>query len=88
MINRIMLQPVWICALLLVSGCSLFGSGSDDSRMTITNKGCEVEISQHGKVKGLEGTEFSEDITVAPDCSVTVNVKDGVKPATQNEEVK
>lgn len=71
-----------------VAGCGLFGTGSDDSRMTIKNKGCEVEISQHGKVSGTDQTEFSEDITVLPDCSVTVNVKDGVKPATKDEEEK
>lgn len=66
------------CCLILLVGCGIFGAGSDNSRLTILNKGCEVDISQHGRVAGSEGTSFRENIKVDPDCTVTVIVKDNV----------
>lgn len=75
----------FILASLVLSGCSLFGKGKDSNRLTVENKGCEVTLSQLGKVTGLDQTTLMESVTVEPDCTVTINVEDAVGPLRSME---
>jgi hypothetical protein len=68
-----------ICVLLL-GGCSFFGTGKDTNKLTVENKGCTVSLSQLGKVTGNDETSLVESVDVKPDCTVIIRVTDDVGP--------
>tara|TARA_R110000787_G_scaffold56666_1_gene130027 strand:- start:454 stop:672 length:219 start_codon:yes stop_codon:yes gene_type:complete len=72
------MKTLAIIALLALGGCSLIGSGKDDSRLRVGHQ-CDVDIRQHAKVGGNDSTEVVETVTVLPDCTVTVNFKQHVR---------
>jgi hypothetical protein len=69
-----------VLIVFVLDGCGLFGSGKDTNHLIIDNKGCTVELSQLGKVAGLEETTLVETVKVEPDCTVIISVTDELHP--------
>lgn len=62
--------------LITVSGCSLWGSGSDSSEAQVTNwQRCKFDLKQAARVAGADDTDVIENVTVTPDCDVKIEFR-------------
>ena len=62
------------CAML--SGCALFGNGSDNSEAEVTNwQRCKFDLRQAAKVAGIDDTDVIENVTVTPECEVRIEFR-------------
>jgi hypothetical protein len=67
---------IGLVTALLLSGCSLWGSGSDSSEAQVTNwQRCKFDLKQAARVAGADDTDVIENVTVTPDCDVRIEFR-------------
>jgi hypothetical protein len=73
------LPLVLIVFVLLMAGCSFFGSdkGEDRSELKVDHS-CVVDISQQAKVFNADVGEVIESVSVKPDCTTEIKFRQAV----------